>query len=388
MKSRNRSTGSTNGSGLRRWGRQIALAATVAVMAAFLPAVDGIVVAQAAPATCARRLSRSPSTRTTSSPGTPSPNFTYIVNLDNTKLPSDPLALSTESNSPIVARGQTRTGPTVTLPDGRYLVSVRSLDHKMWGAYFTLPDDAANDRHRSPSAIELTEQSDAHPLPLGKIRVFVFNDNAWTNGAPGHRGGRAAAASRSVSRSRPATRSPSTTTTTRCAAASAAPTCDPATGFVRSRTWARRRTSSTSPARTGLQQRSRTANGTRPRRSTAACDLSAPTEEGADGTGAPGEQLWEPPNNRTAYWFGFVCAPAAVRRTRHRRDHRPGAQLGGVGAVHAPAPSTTRSRTRSSRCPTPRPTRPCSSVRATRTATSTSRTSRPATTTSRSGTSS
>src|SRR5215472_15262543 len=35
----------------------------------------------------------------------------------------------------------------------------------------------------------------------------------------------------------------------------------------------------------------------------------APTEEGADGTGAPGEQLWEPPNVRTAYWFGFVCSP-------------------------------------------------------------------------------
>jgi hypothetical protein len=34
-----------------------------------------------------------------------------------------------------------------------------------------------------------------------------------------------------------------------------------------------------------------------------------PTEEGSDGTGAPGEQLWEPPNRRTAYWFGFVCTP-------------------------------------------------------------------------------
>ena len=41
--------------------------------------------------------------------GAPIANFNYIVNLDNTKLPSDPLALSTESNSPIVARG--RPGP-------------------------------------------------------------------------------------------------------------------------------------------------------------------------------------------------------------------------------------------------------------------------------------
>ena len=32
--------------------------------------------------------------------------------------------------------------------------------------------------------MELTTQSADNPLPLGKIRVFVFNDNAWTNGAP------------------------------------------------------------------------------------------------------------------------------------------------------------------------------------------------------------
>ena len=38
--------------------------------------------------------------------------------------------------------------------------------------------------------------------------------------------------------------------------------------------------------------------------------LLAAAEEGADGTGAPGEQLWEPPNIRTAYWFGFVVLAA------------------------------------------------------------------------------
>jgi hypothetical protein len=37
--------------------------------------------------------------------------------------------------------------------------------------------------------------------------------------------------------------------------------------------------------------------------------LQAGVEEGSDGTGAPGEQLWEPPNVRTSYWFGFVCSP-------------------------------------------------------------------------------
>jgi hypothetical protein len=38
-------------------------------------------------------------------------------------------------------------------------------------------------------------------------------------------------------------------------------------------------------------------------------------EEGSDGTGAPGEQLWEPPTARTAYWFGFVCAPTPFATT-------------------------------------------------------------------------
>jgi len=77
-------------------------------------------------------------------------NFTYVINLDNsryinptTRKPDDafPQYVTTESNSPIVREGdQDRT--SVTLPDGRYLISVRSPDHKLWGKHFTLPDDA------------------------------------------------------------------------------------------------------------------------------------------------------------------------------------------------------------------------------------------------------
>ncbi|HYY89291.1 MAG TPA: hypothetical protein VFA49_10880, partial [Chloroflexota bacterium] len=114
--------------------------------------------------------------------GNPLGNFSYIINVDNTKLPSDPLALSTESFSPIVREGS-QDRRTVNLPDGRYLVSVRSLDHKMWGGYFTLPNDADNSGNLTVR-VDLTVQSDAHPLPLGRLNVFVFEDNAWTNGAP------------------------------------------------------------------------------------------------------------------------------------------------------------------------------------------------------------
>ena len=115
--------------------------------------------------------------------GNPLANFNYIVNKDNTKLPSDPLALSSESNSPIVAEGDQDRPHRHTCPTGRYLISVRSLDHKMWGTYITLPDDAAADGSLT-AQVDLTEQSADHPLPLGKLRIFVFEDNAWTNGAP------------------------------------------------------------------------------------------------------------------------------------------------------------------------------------------------------------
>src|SRR5215469_9299443 len=109
-------------------------------------------------------------------------NFNFIVNDDNTKLPSDPQALSTESYTPIVAEGD-QDRNTVNLPAGRYLITVRALDHKMWGTYITLPDDAAANGSLT-TRVDLTEASADHPLPAGKLRIFVFEDNAWTNGAP------------------------------------------------------------------------------------------------------------------------------------------------------------------------------------------------------------
>ena len=74
--------------------------------------------------------------------GNPLTHFSYIINVDNTKLPNDPTSLSTESNSPIVRGGQPE--PRHGHLAGRSLPRSRSasLDHKMWGAYITLPDDA------------------------------------------------------------------------------------------------------------------------------------------------------------------------------------------------------------------------------------------------------
>ena len=150
---------------------------------------------------------------------TPLTTFNYIINLDNTKLPSDPLRAEHREQQPDRRARATRHRPTVNLPAGRYLISVRAPDHKMWGAHITLPDDADADGALTVR-IDLTEQSEAHPLPLGKIRVFVFEDNAWANGAPDTE--EAGLSGFQVGLEEQTTaRSPSTTTTTRCAAASA-----------------------------------------------------------------------------------------------------------------------------------------------------------------------
>jgi len=48
--------------------------------------------------------------------GNPLANFNYIVHDDNTKLPSDPLALSTESYTPIVAEATRGGTPSICRP--------------------------------------------------------------------------------------------------------------------------------------------------------------------------------------------------------------------------------------------------------------------------------
>ena len=230
-------------------------------------------------------------------------DFTYLVNVDNTKRPGDPLALSTESNSPVVAEGD-QSRRTVTLPAGRYLISARSLGHKMWGAYVTLPDPGTADGSLT-ARIDLTEQSDTHPMPLGKLRVFVFDDNAWTNGAPDTEEG-------GLSGFRVGLQEQTHSDVTvdyhnhplcggQCLTAgdgfSQLDNLGPATYYID--VHPPDRPCNSDPASRWHQ--TTTIDG--------GLQLLAPVEEGSDGTGSPGEQLWEPPNNRTAYWFGFVCSP-------------------------------------------------------------------------------
>ena len=250
--------------------------------------------------------------------GDPLANFNYIINVDNTKLPSDPLALNSESFSPIVAEGN-QDRATVSLPDGRYVISARSLDHKMWGAYLTLPDDA-DDSGNLTVRVDLTEQSDAHPLPLGKLNIFVFEDNAWTNGAPDAEEAAPATGTGGLGGFQIGLEEQTGNAVT--VDYNNNPLCGgtcltdpdgfmqinnlgPATYFADVQPPEHCNPDPNAPDRTttgpGTWYQTTTIDG--------GLNLMTPVEEGSDGSGAPGEQLWEPPDRRTAYFFGFVCAP-------------------------------------------------------------------------------
>jgi hypothetical protein len=300
----------------------VRLAVPLAMVLSVLPAsqVSSIAVAAPvaapalAPATCGAGCSVTIDARDFASQA-PLDSFNFIVNLDNTKLPADPLSLSTESNSPIVAVGGD-SDPTVTLPDGRYLVSVRSLDHKMWGAHFTLPDDITDTGTALTVRVDLTTQSGDNPLPLGKIRVFVFNDRAWTNGAPDIEepglGGFQVELKEQTGSEVTADYNNDPLCGGICLTSSSPgtlgfveiPNLGPATYFIDVHPPVDGNGNSLPCDPNNPDSRwyqTTTIDG--------GLSLMAPTEEGADGTGAPGEQLWEPPNIRTAYWFGFVCSP-------------------------------------------------------------------------------
>lgn len=227
--------------------------------------------------------------------------FQYLVNVDNTRLPNDPDpamrtgVAPTESNSPVVAEGD-QNRASLTLPDGRYLISVRSADHKMWGKHVTLPRDAGTIR------IDMQEASAAHPLPLGKIRVFVFDDSQWTNGAPDT--GEQGLENFQVTLEEQTNSQVSVDYHNNplcggdCRTASDGfvqiDNMGPATYFIYVTP-----PDSCGPGGTGKWTQTTTIDG--------GLGLQAGVEEGSDGTGAPGEALWEPPNRRTGYWFGFVC---------------------------------------------------------------------------------
>lgn len=78
------------------------------------------------------------------------------------------------SYSPVVVTGEASdtSKPVVSLPDGKYLVSVLAPRYKMGGNWVTM--DGADQT--------LVVELHPNPLPLSKIRVHVFHDNNPVNG--------------------------------------------------------------------------------------------------------------------------------------------------------------------------------------------------------------
>jgi parallel beta-helix repeat protein len=116
--------------------------------------------------------------------GTPVTEYRYLVNVDNTALPSaaDPFERPgfnpDPSNSPVAHTGTVTPDDTAdaTLPAlsaGRYLITVRAPGYKLWGRHVTLPATG-------PIVIELSSDQ----VPAADLVVHVFGDDQSVNAAP------------------------------------------------------------------------------------------------------------------------------------------------------------------------------------------------------------
>lgn len=133
--------------------------------------------------------------------GAPVAGYRYIINVDNTgqtlqRTPGDGCSPSSPgypasclwvsvagaaSTSPVYTQGGAAdfaAGP-LTLPAGRYLVSVLADGYKLDGEHFTIPLDPA----RHPGGV-VTVRMQPTPLPTATIQAAVFEDISPVNGAP------------------------------------------------------------------------------------------------------------------------------------------------------------------------------------------------------------
>jgi hypothetical protein len=127
--------------------------------------------------------------------------YKYIINIDNTGTtdqrvdaagqpdpactPSDPgypgschwvSIAGAASSSPIYTQGdQADFASGMTLPDGKYLISVIADGYKLDGEHFTVPMEA-------PGLV--TVQLQPFPLPDATVRAWVFEDISPTNSGP------------------------------------------------------------------------------------------------------------------------------------------------------------------------------------------------------------
>jgi hypothetical protein len=115
------------------------------------------------------------------------PSFKFIVNEDNVGDPQVDIPVGDRdqslfpslrpgaSHSPVAAAGVASAGstPAVSLPEGKYLVSVLAPGYKMGGGWAAVTGG---------SDVTVEVGLYPNPLPLSKIRVHVFHDNNPVNG--------------------------------------------------------------------------------------------------------------------------------------------------------------------------------------------------------------
>lgn len=123
-------------------------------------------------------------------------NYKWIINLDNAGTPTQarnagcspanpnypdscdwPSIHSVSGSSPIITQGnqdELNATQSLNLSPGKYLISVVADNFKIDGEHFTV------DGNGNPLQVKV--QLQPYPLPLGTIRIQVFNDNAQTNG--------------------------------------------------------------------------------------------------------------------------------------------------------------------------------------------------------------
>jgi hypothetical protein len=113
------------------------------------------------------------------SPGNTLINTNYPANCDWPGIRAVP------GYAPIVTQGDEtilNAGTGLTLPDGKYLISVMADGYKIGGEHFTMP---------LPTTAPLQVELHPHPLPDATIRIKVFEDVSPVNGAfdaPGENG--------------------------------------------------------------------------------------------------------------------------------------------------------------------------------------------------------
>ncbi|MEZ4864695.1 MAG: SdrD B-like domain-containing protein [Caldilineaceae bacterium] len=128
--------------------------------------------------------------------------YKYLINVDNTGDPSDdtgctstdagypdscdwPSLRELPGSAPIYTQGDQSDfagGGSLTLPDGKYLITVMADGYKLDGLHFTLP---------RPDTGPLIVQVQPHPLPAATMRIKVFEDISPVNGqfdAPAEQG--------------------------------------------------------------------------------------------------------------------------------------------------------------------------------------------------------